>query len=253
MTAKSKLISVCAGGISVPSVKSITVSDHVKQAFITGDLTGLDEPGRVIGTALAVLVKNEPIAFRSIDSKSDVTRDIDHCTIWVISDLFVINGLCSGTGGITHDVITSVRYDPTFKVMGIIGRIAHVNLVSCFSIPAWDLSDLGADSNIITIDIGNIVLFEDSGIVGYFAVSISQGCGPGHRVRTDLSNGLKTSGRGVVLLSSPSLEDLTGRNGTCAGIVDDLFNFIRSIIRLDIHSRDFGAAVHEFNRKSGNF
>ena len=67
LTAKSKFVSVRAGSVGIPSAEGIAVSDHFKKVCVACYLAGLDETRSVVGSALAVFIKYEPVTFGSAD------------------------------------------------------------------------------------------------------------------------------------------------------------------------------------------
>ena len=80
-TAKRELISVRAILIRIPAAEGIAISDHFKQARITGHFTRLNETRRVISTAFAVFIKYEPVAFRCAYRKLEVSFDFNIGTV----------------------------------------------------------------------------------------------------------------------------------------------------------------------------
>ena len=76
-------LELCSGSgrIRIPSVKCVTVSDHIQETCITGHFSCLDKPGSVISSSLAVFIKNQPVSFRSTYRELDISFQFNNCFI----------------------------------------------------------------------------------------------------------------------------------------------------------------------------
>ena len=247
-TAEAELFAVGAGRVGVPSAEGIAVADHLDQASIARHLAVLNETRGVIGRALAVFVKDKPVALRCDCGKGHVALDGHGSTIFK-------KGVGRRAG---RDDVAESLYDlPTFKVVRVVCRKALVDGIGGVRFPAGDLDRLRSDDNklrsrIVKIDrslIGDLILLEHRSIIGNAAVS-GQGCRLGHGVRTDVRDGHHRGVLGVILLRSPALEDLACGDGAGTRIVDDLLDLGRRVLCLYIHGGDFGRAVHELDRQT---
>ena len=135
--------------------------------------------------------------------------------------------------------------------MRVVSRVSHIDSILGIRFTARDLYHISTDRDLTAVHISDGVLLEDGGIVGHASVGRQAGRFR-HRVRTDVVDGHQRGVLGIILRCSPALENLSFRNRSRAGIVDNLLDFRRSICRLDIHRRNSLLAVDEVDCQSWN-
>ena len=237
----------------IPVIKDITKPLHFKQAVITGDVAGLDKTRGVIGCTFTVFEEYQPVAFRCDSREFYIAFNGDFRTVRE-------NSTCCRTTW-RSDVTQAFYYLPTLKVMRVICRITHINSIITIGLSARNLNRLGADNDqwrILYLKAGRSfirynVLLKHCRIVSNFAILSSQSGCASHSIRTNLSNSHECGFARIVRLCRPTLEDLSGRNGACTRIVEDLIDFCSSISFFDILGCNLGRTVHECNGQTGDY
>ena len=224
-------------GSVVPIIKFVAVSFHREKTVGAGDFTGLDELRCIVGRTLAVLIEDQPMTLGSAHGERDVALDLD--------DRIVREQRFGGRICRVGDVAHAIGCEPAFEVMRIIRRITLVDGVGSLGQSGGNLDDLGTDGDTALIDIRDSVLREDRSVVGDGAIVLVQASCSRHRIRANLVDGVERGFGGVLLIRRPALEDLPGRYGARARVVDDLLDLGCGVSLLDDHGRDFGFAILE--------
>ena len=191
---------------------------------------------------------------RCIDGELHVASNGERGAVLVVVDCAPIDCLGLSIAGISADVALSINRGPSFKVVGVVGDVAHVDRVCCFCFASRDLCYLSSDSDSCAIYISNCVLLEHRSIISDVTICAIKGCCFRHSICTNLVDSHEVSFSRIVLFSRPSFEYLTCRNCPCTGIVDDLLNFSSSIFSLNIHRAAFDccSSVNEVDSQSRN-
>ena len=103
----------------IPADEGIARAQHL---FIGTRLTprgiaGLDELRRAVGGALAVLIKNEPMAFGSADREDNVAGNVKSRSVRIIVYRFAVYGLGLSVTRVAFNITGTVFDSPAFEVM----------------------------------------------------------------------------------------------------------------------------------------
>ena len=184
--AKDKLVPIGAGRIFIPTAKGVAkalhlaigtgplgdVSGGILRAGAGGGRSGQDELGRVVGAALAVLVKDQPVTDGSIDGEGHVSGDGDDVAVVI-----------AGALHIASDVGLALGNEPSLEVLlGGGGRIAHVDRIAARLLSLGDRERSGALGDLVLVNIVDLDLLEDSSVVGDGGIcrdriDLCHGCG----------------------------------------------------------------------------
>ena len=236
----------------IPSLEGIAISNHIKHSLVAGYFSSLNETRSIICSAFSVFIKYQPVSGRCIDGELHVASNCELSAVLVVVDDAPVDCLGLSIAGITADVALSVNRGPSFKVVGVVGDVAHVDRVCCFCFASRDLCYLSADGDSSAIYVCNGVLLEHCSIISDATIFTIKGCCFRHSICTNLVDSHEVSFSRIVLFSRPSFEYLTCRNCPCTGIVDDLLNFSSSISSLNVHTLDICCTVLEVYGQSRN-
>ena len=140
-----------------PSSECITIADHGAVSRSGRFVTGVNELWSVVGSALSVFIKDEPMTCWCVDTESDIACNGDVSHILIFRAFFVSN-----------DIATAFYNIPTFKVMCIIlNGIPHIDRIrlSCTGCIGTESHLFLSERDVFLIQICDAVVFEQHRIV----------------------------------------------------------------------------------------
>ena len=151
------------GGAGKPTLEGVAVTDHREEIRVTSGIAGLDELRSVIGSALAVLVEDEPVALGSTDRELHIAGD---------GNLSPVGEKRLGSSASrVNNVAKAIGSMPALEVVGVVSGVALVDAIGSVGLARRNLNDLGTNRDACTVDIRHGVLLEHGGVVDDFAVS----------------------------------------------------------------------------------
>ena len=222
----------------IPAAKGISQTKHliIRSGFL-GLISRLHELCRVEGSTVAVFIKDQPVAFRSVYREYHITLNRDLCFIFIDLSVFI-------SGNVGSALLNFPPHECVFVISrGIrhVYRISHRRIVFIRAIA----DHVSADRNVIFIQVINGVLFNKHSVVSngvsfmdalsQYSLDIITNILDGHCFEVFVMNIII---RGI----HPSEEDRTGRQIAHTGIINDrikcLGRVIGYIVLLDQHGGD---------------